>query len=59
MSLLVDDLFRRQTAQIVATLTRILGPEHLSLAEDAVQEALLKALHGWPYRGVPDNPAGC
>lgn len=55
---LVDDLFRRQAGQIVATLTRILGPEYVSLAEEAVQEALLKALAGWPYRGVPSNPAG-
>lgn len=42
---------------MVATLTRIFGLEHLSLAEDVVQEALARAMQTWPFRGVPDNPA--
>lgn len=29
----------------------------LQLAEDVVQESLVRALQTWPYRGVPDNPA--
>lgn len=41
---------------MVATLTRALGPRHLTLAEDAVQDALTTALQQWPFRGVPDNP---
>lgn len=53
----VDHLFRHQAGQVVSTLTRILGPEHLDLAEDVVQETLIKALKVWPYQGVPDNPA--
>jgi RNA polymerase sigma-70 factor (ECF subfamily) len=53
---LIDRLSRRETAQLVAGLTRIFGPAHLNLAEDAVQEALIAALNTWPYRGVPDNP---
>lgn len=40
---LVEHLFRQQAGQIVSTLTRVLGAEHLDLAEDAVQEALLPA----------------
>jgi RNA polymerase sigma-70 factor, ECF subfamily len=28
----------------------------LELAEEAVQEALLRALETWPYSGVPENP---
>jgi RNA polymerase sigma-70 factor (ECF subfamily) len=43
---------------MVAYLTRLLGPEHLDLAEEVVQEALLKALQNWPYSGIPENPAG-
>ncbi|HEX4645313.1 MAG TPA: DUF6596 domain-containing protein, partial [Verrucomicrobiae bacterium] len=31
--------------------------EHLSLAEDVVQEALARALQTWPYYGVPKNPS--
>jgi predicted RNA polymerase sigma factor len=53
---LVDHLFRHRAGQMVATLTRIFGPRHLELAEEVVQEALLKALQQWAYRGVPDNP---
>src|SRR5262249_6945947 len=45
-----------QAGQVVATLTRIFGPQRLDLAEDVVQETLLKALRQWPYRGIPDNP---
>jgi RNA polymerase sigma-70 factor, ECF subfamily len=54
----IDDLnFQRAFARMVATLTRILGPRHLSLAEEAAQDALLKALQLWPHQGVPANPS--
>jgi RNA polymerase sigma-70 factor (ECF subfamily) len=55
---LVDHLFRSQAGQMVAWLTRIFGPAHLELAEEVVQDALLKALQQWPYSGVPQNPGG-
>jgi RNA polymerase sigma-70 factor (ECF subfamily) len=55
---LVDHLFRHQAAKIVSTLTRIFGLAHLDLAEDVVQETLLKALRQWPFHGVPQNPGG-
>ncbi len=42
---------------MVATLTGIFGIEHLTLAEDVVQDALARALQTWPFYGVPDNPA--
>ena len=42
---------------MVAHLTRLLGPAHLDLAEETVQEAMLRALESWPYQGAPDNPA--
>ena len=57
-STLVDHLFRSHAGQMVSYLTRMLGPEHLELAEEVVQESLLKALQTWSYNGVPDNPAG-
>jgi RNA polymerase sigma factor (sigma-70 family) len=53
----VDHLFRHEGGKMVATLTRIFGVEHLTLAEDVVQEALTRALQTWPFYGVPDNPA--
>ena len=56
MDALVDQLFRRQSGRLVGVLTRQLGAHRLSLAEDAVQDALVKALQAWPLGGVPDNP---
>ncbi|MBP7141699.1 MAG: sigma-70 family RNA polymerase sigma factor [Opitutaceae bacterium] len=51
------DLFRREGARLVATLTAHLGTHRLQLAEDVVQEALVRALQTWPFRGIPENPA--
>lgn len=42
---------------MVAALTRLFGTRHVDLAEDIVQETLLKAMQEWPFRGVPDQPA--
>src|SRR5579862_3384468 len=55
---LVEHLFRHQAGRMVARLTRLLGPAHVGLAEDTVQEAMIRALRTWPYEGVPDNAAG-
>ena len=52
-----EHFFRHEGARLVATLTAQLGTHRLQLAEDVVQEALVRALQTWPYRGVPDNPA--
>jgi RNA polymerase sigma-70 factor (ECF subfamily) len=54
----VEHLFRHESGRIVAYLTRLLGPEHMDLAEEVVQESLLKALQSWSYSGIPSNPAG-
>ena len=52
--LLVEKLFRHESRRLVASLARRTGELHL--AEEAVQEAMLKALKLWPLRGVPDDP---
>jgi len=54
---LLEHLFRHQAGRMVAHLTRLLGPAHLELAEETVQEAMLRALQTWPYQGVPENAA--
>lgn len=54
---LADSLFRHEGSRLVAVLTKIFGIERLELAEDVVQEALIKALQTWPYYGVPRKPA--
>src|SRR5712671_1243868 len=57
VSRVVEHLFRHEAGKMVATLTGIFGIEHLTLAEDVVQEALVRALQTWPFYGVPNNPA--
>lgn len=58
----VDDTLARQLAQhrprLVAQLARQLGLSQLALAEDAVQQACLRALQTWPGDGLPAQPAG-
>ncbi|MBK9317040.1 MAG: sigma-70 family RNA polymerase sigma factor [Acidobacteria bacterium] len=53
---LIDHLFRHKAGQMIATLTRIFGSRHIDLAEEVVQDALLKAMQQWSYCGIPDNP---
>ncbi len=53
---LVEHLFRRQSARLIAALTAMVGLAQIDLVEDVVQETLLKALKSWPHTGLPDNP---
>jgi RNA polymerase sigma-70 factor (ECF subfamily) len=53
---LLEHLFRRQAGRIVSYLAGLLGSRHLQLAEDAVQEAMLRAAQIWPFQGVPEKP---
>lgn len=54
---LVDHLFRREAGKMVSYLTKVFGMGNLALAEDVVQETLVKALETWPFHGLPDNPS--
>jgi RNA polymerase sigma factor (sigma-70 family) len=53
----VDHLFRHEYGRLVSVLTRIFGTHNLELAEDVVQDTLLKALEQWKLSGIPDNPS--
>jgi RNA polymerase sigma factor (sigma-70 family) len=57
ISRLADHLFRHEAGKLVSVLTGIFGIDRLQLAEDVVQESLLRAMQTWPYYGVPKNPA--
>jgi RNA polymerase sigma-70 factor (ECF subfamily) len=57
VSRVVEHLFRHEAGKMVAILTGIFGLDHLTLAEDVVQEALARALQTWPFYGVPENPS--
>lgn len=54
---LADHLFRHEAGKMVAILTGLYGPHRLQMAEDVVQEALIRALKTWPFSGTPANPA--
>ena len=42
---------------MVAVLTRVFGVHNLALAEDAVQDAFVRAAEVWKFRGMPENPS--
>src|SRR5260221_2759749 len=54
---LIAPLFRHESGKLVAVLTKIFGPTNLELAEDVVQDTLLKALDHWKFHGIPVNPS--
>jgi len=50
---LAEHFFRDQYGQLVATLVRVAGFQHLEVAEDAVHAAFTTALENWRSDGVP------
>jgi RNA polymerase sigma-70 factor (ECF subfamily) len=50
----IEATFREEYGRVIATLISQLGD--FSLAEDALQDALVNALERWPSDGVPRNP---
>ena len=50
----LERIFRRERAQILAVLIRVIGD--FTLAEDVLQEAFARALVRWPVDGVPPRP---
>ena len=60
MTVQADDalarLVRDEGTGVLATLIRILG--QVDLAQDAAQDAMVRALEAWPRDGVPGNPRG-
>ena len=49
--------FRRESARLLAALTRILGLHNLALAEDVAQDVLCRALEVWKFHPPPENPS--
>lgn len=52
----IEDLYRRESRQILATLIRRLGD--FDVAEEALQEAFAAAMVQWPEEGPPNEPVG-
>lgn len=51
-----NHLFRSEYAKLVSHLTSKFGTSKIDAIEDAVQEALLKAMQMWSFKEIPDNP---
>ncbi|HNV26365.1 MAG TPA: sigma-70 family RNA polymerase sigma factor, partial [Nitrospira sp.] len=51
---LVDEIYRTQSRQVLATLIRLLGD--FDAAEEALHEAFAVAVEQWARDGVPANP---
>lgn len=53
---LVSHLFRHEAGKMTAVLARMFGFDRIEIAEDIVQDTLLKALNEWRSQ-IPDNPS--
>ena len=53
---LIPHLFRTEFSKITAVLCKLLGVEHMQLAEDIASETFLAALESWSYSKLPPNP---
>ena len=53
---LIPHLFRTEFQKITSVLCKLLGIEHIEVAEDIVSETFLSALETWTYKGIPENP---
>ncbi|MEX2348023.1 MAG: RNA polymerase sigma factor [Balneolaceae bacterium] len=51
---LLDEIYRKESRQVFATLIRLLGD--FDLAEDAMHDAFKAALEQWDEKGIPSNP---
>ncbi len=53
---LLEEIFRRESGRILATVARLLGG--LDRAEEILQEATVCAIENWRAAGIPENPGG-
>ncbi len=53
----IAEVYKTDSAKILAVLTRLFGIDNFSMAEDVLQDAFSKALIYWKEKGIPDNPS--
>ncbi len=53
---LIPHLFRTEFRKITSVLCKLLGIDHLELAEDIASDTFLLAVETWSYKGIPENP---
>lgn len=54
---LAEHLFRNEAGRLVSVIAGIYGARHLQMAEDVVQEAMIRAMRSWPVGGIPEKPS--
>jgi len=54
----IDHWFRHEYSRILSLFLSKYGAENIDLIEDAIQEALYKAMKVWSYQKSPENPSG-
>jgi RNA polymerase sigma-70 factor (ECF subfamily) len=52
----IERIFRVEHGRAVAVLVRVFGD--IDVAEEAVQDAFMRAVERWPSTGLPPSPAG-
>ena len=57
VELSIAEVYKTDSAKVLAVLTRLFGPDNFSLAEDVLQDAFSKALTHWQEKGIPENPS--
>lgn len=55
---IVEHFFRHEHGKVISYLTKKFGTSYIEQIEDAVQEALYKAMNTWAFNTIPDNPSG-
>ncbi len=53
---ILENVFRHEYGKIIAVLVNRFGASNLEKIEDAVQDALVKAMQVWAFKEVPENP---
>ena len=53
---LIPHLFRTEFRKITSVLCKLVGIEHIEIAEDIAGENFLSAMETWSYKGMPENP---
>ena len=53
---LIPHLFRTEFSKITAVLCKLLGIDHIEIAEDIASDTFLAAAETWTYKGIPENP---
>ncbi|MGB1309770.1 MAG: RNA polymerase sigma factor [Leucothrix sp.] len=53
----ISEIYKSDSAKILAVLTRLFGTDNFSLAEDVLQDSFSKALTHWQAQGIPENPS--